>query len=131
MNKIFAFKQHGTNCRREVLAGATTFLTMAYIIIVNPAILEVAGIPRGLSTTAMILAAAFGTAFMGLYAKRPFAVAPYMGENAFISFTVVKTLGFSWQEALGAVFIAGILFIALQIDLSAVVLPVLPENVNA
>ena len=113
MHRLFAFKQHGTNCRREVLAGATTFLTMAYIIIVNPAILEVAGIPRGPSTTATILAAAFGTAFMGLYAKRPFAIAPYMGENAFISFTVVKTLGFSWQEALGAVFIAGILFIAL------------------
>lgn len=113
MEKYFAFKQHGTNYRREILAGATTFLTMAYIIIVNPAILEAAGIPRGPSTTATILAAAFGTAIMGLYARRPFAIAPYMGENAFISFTVVKALGFSWQEALGAVFIAGVLFIAL------------------
>ncbi len=83
---------------------------MAYIIVVNPAILEAAGIPKGPSTTATILAAAFGTAVMALYANRPFAVAPYMGENAFIAFTVVKVMGYSWQAALGAVFIAGALF---------------------
>ncbi|MDD3293387.1 MAG: NCS2 family permease [Geobacteraceae bacterium] len=115
MNKYFDFKNHGTNYRRETLAGFTTFVTMAYIIIVNPAILEAAGIPRGPSTTATILAAAFGTVIMGLYAKRPFAIAPYMGENAFISFTVVKALGFTWQEALGAVFIAGLAFILLTV----------------
>lgn len=115
MKKYFDFENHGTNYRRETLAGFTTFVTMAYIIIVNPAILEAAGIPRGPSTTATILAAAFGTVVMGLYAKRPFAIAPYMGENAFISFTVVKALGFTWQEALGAVFIAGLAFILLTV----------------
>src|SRR5512145_2448116 len=83
---------------------------MSYIIVVNPAILEAAGIPKGPSTTATILSAAFGTVVMALYAKRPFAIAPYMGENAFIAFTVVKVMGYTWQAALGAVFIAGALF---------------------
>jgi len=115
MKNYFAFERHRTSYRRETLAGLTTFITMAYIIIVNPAILEAAGIPRGPSTTATILAAAFGTAVMGLYARRPFAIAPYMGENAFVSFTVVKALGFTWQEALGAVFIAGIAFTLLTV----------------
>ncbi|HJX72859.1 MAG TPA: solute carrier family 23 protein, partial [Candidatus Deferrimicrobiaceae bacterium] len=82
MKGFFGFEHHGTGYRQEILAGLTTFLTMAYIIIVNPAILEAAGIPRGPSTVATILAAAFGTVVMGLYAGRPFAVAPYMGENA-------------------------------------------------
>lgn len=115
MKKYFAFHRYRTSYRQETLAGFTTFVTMAYIIIVNPAILEVAGIPRGPSTTATILAAAFGTLLMGIYAKRPFAIAPYMGENAFVSFTVVKALGFTWQEALGAVFIAGIAFTVLTV----------------
>lgn len=115
MKKYFAFDRHRTTYRQETLAGFTTFVTMAYIIIVNPAILEVAGIPRGPSTTATILAAVFGTLIMGIYAKRPFAIAPYMGENAFVSFTVVKALGFTWQEALGAVFIAGIAFTLLTV----------------
>ena len=88
---------------------------MAYIIVVNPAILEAAGIPKGPSTTATILSAAFGTVVMALYAKRPFAIAPYMGENAFIAFTVVKVMGYSWQAALGAVFIAGALFTVLTV----------------
>jgi adenine/guanine/hypoxanthine permease len=115
MKSYFDFERHRANFRQETLAGLTTFITMAYIIIVNPAILEAAGIPRGPSTTATILAAAFGTVVMGLYAKRPFAIAPYMGENAFISFTVVQALGFTWQEALGAVFIAGIAFTLLTV----------------
>jgi AGZA family xanthine/uracil permease-like MFS transporter len=115
MKDYFELSRHGTSYRQEFLAGATTFLTMAYIIIVNPAILESAGIPRGPSTVATILAAAAGTVIMGLYARRPFAIAPYMGENAFISFTVVRALGFSWQAALGAVFIAGILFTLLTV----------------
>jgi len=97
------------------LAGITTFLAMSYIIIVNPAILEAAGMPKGPSMAATILSAAFGTVVMGLYARRPFAVAPYMGENAFIAFTVVKVMGFSWQAALGAVFIAGVLFTLLTV----------------
>ena len=83
---------------------------MAYIIIVNPKILEAAGIPFGPSMVATIITAFFGTLIMGVYAKRPFAIAPYMGENAFIAYTVVQVLGYSWQTALGAIFIGGVLF---------------------
>jgi AGZA family xanthine/uracil permease-like MFS transporter len=110
VRRYFDFERHGTTYRKETLAGITTFVTMAYIIIVNPAILAAAGMPKGPSMVATILSAAFGTVVMGLYARRPFAIAPYMGENAFIAFTVVKAMGYSWQAALGAVFIAGILF---------------------
>jgi len=115
LNRYFALQAHGSSVRREFIAGLTTFLTMAYIIVVNPAILAAAGIPQGPSTTATILVAMAGTLGMGLYARRPFAVAPYMGENAFIAFTVVKVLGFSWQAALGAVFLAGLLFVLLTV----------------
>ncbi|OGP81290.1 MAG: guanine permease [Deltaproteobacteria bacterium RBG_16_64_85] len=115
MRNYFDFAGHGTGYRQEILAGITTFLTMAYIIIVNPAILSTAGIPKGPSMVATILAAAFGTVVMGLYARRPFAIAPYMGENAFVAFTVVGILGYSWQVALGAVFIAGVLFTLLTV----------------
>src|SRR5512143_3322750 len=90
-------------------------MTMAYIIIVNPAILEAAGMPRGPSMVATILSAAFGTIVMGLYARRPFAIAPYMGDNAFIVVTVLKVMGYSWQPALGAVFVAGVLFTLLTV----------------
>ncbi len=113
MKSYFAFAEHGTSYKQEALAGITTFLTMAYIVVVNPAILEAAGIPKGPSMTATALSAAFGTLIMGVYAKRPFAIAPYMGENAFIAFTVVKVLGYSWQVALGAIFLAGVLFTVL------------------
>ncbi|HSQ77575.1 MAG TPA: NCS2 family permease [Nitrospirota bacterium] len=115
MKTYFEFAKHHTDYKKETLAGLTTFLTMSYIIVVNPAILEAAGIPKGPSMTATILAAAFGTLLMGFYAKRPFAVAPYMGENAFITFTVVRGLGASWQTALGAIFIAGVLFTLLTV----------------
>jgi AGZA family xanthine/uracil permease-like MFS transporter len=115
MKTYFEFAKHRTDYKKETLAGITTFLTMSYIIVVNPAILEAAGIPKGPSMTATILAAAFGTLLMGFYAKRPFAVAPYMGENAFITFTVVRGLGASWQTALGAIFIAGVLFTLLTV----------------
>src|SRR5262249_30212144 len=82
--RLFRLRAHGATARTELLGGATTFVTMAYIIVVNPAILEVAELPRGPSTVATILAAVFGSLLMGLYANRPIAVAPYMGENAFI-----------------------------------------------
>ena len=111
--EFFRFDQLGTNFRREFAAGLTTFVTMAYIIAVNPAILKAAGIPEGPSMVATIATAIFGTLVMGLYANRPFAVAPYMGENAFVAFTVVRALGWRWQTALGAVFLAGLLFSAL------------------
>ncbi|NTU67445.1 MAG: NCS2 family permease [Chlorobiaceae bacterium] len=110
MRTFFEFDRHQTGYRQEIVAGVTTFFTLSYIIIVNPAILEAAGMPRGASMTATILTAIFGTLLMAVYAKRPFAVAPYMGENAFIAYTVVKTLGYSWQTALGAIMISGLLF---------------------
>ncbi|MBI3567931.1 MAG: NCS2 family permease [Gemmatimonadetes bacterium] len=115
MRRYFEFERHGTSYRTELRAGVATFLTMAYIIVVNPAILEAAGMPRSASITATILSAAFGTLVMGVYAKRPFAIAPYMGENAFIVFTVVKGMGFPWQTALGAIFLAGALFTVLTV----------------
>ncbi len=113
--KFFEFEKLNTNLKQETVAGITTFLTMGYIIIVNPKILEAAGIPFGPSMVATILSAFFGTFLMGVYAKRPFAIAPYMGENTFIAYTVVKVLGYSWQTALGAIFISGVLFTLLTI----------------
>ncbi len=115
LDSYFELRVRGSNVRTEVVAGIATFMTMAYIIVVNPAILAAAGIPKGPSMVATILSAIFGTVIMGLYAKRPFAIAPYMGENAFVAFTVVKVLGYSWQTALGAIFIGGVIFTALTI----------------
>ncbi|MFQ5740926.1 MAG: NCS2 family permease [Acidobacteriota bacterium] len=114
-SRYFEFKSQGTTLRREVVAGMTTFVTMAYIIVVNPAVLSAAGIPAGPSMVATILTAVFGSLLMGFYARRPFAVAPYMGENAFVAFTVVGALGYSWQQALAAVFLAGVLFFVLTL----------------
>ena len=104
-----------TTLATELRAGLATFLAMAYIIVVNPAILVAAGLPRDASVTATILSVSIGTLLMGLYARRPFAVAPYMGENAFIAFTVVQGMGISWQVALGAICLAGIIFAALTL----------------
>lgn len=111
----FRPRERGTTWRREAIAGTTTFATMAYIIVVNPKILEAAGIPFGPAMVATIVGAAFGTALMGLWADRPFAVAPYMGQNAFVAFTVVGILGHPWQTALGAVFVSGALFLFLSL----------------
>ncbi|MBX7119891.1 MAG: NCS2 family permease [Gemmatimonadaceae bacterium] len=115
MTRLFDLAGHGTTVRTEVRAGIATFLTMAYIIVVNPAILEAAGLPRDASVTATILAAAAGTLLMGLHARRPFAIAPYMGENAFIAFTVVQGMHIPWPVALGAIFLAGVLFTVLTL----------------
>jgi adenine/guanine/hypoxanthine permease len=115
ISRYFGLESHGTTVRREITAGLTTFVTMAYIIIVNPKILEAAGMPFGPSMVATILSAFFGTMAMGVYAKRPFAIAPYMGENAFVAFTVVKVMGYSWQTALGAIFLGGLLFTLLTL----------------
>ena len=115
LKNYFEFEKYNTNFKQEIVAGVTTFLSMAYIIIVNPKILEIAGIPFGPSMVATILIAFIGTMGMGVFAKRPFAIAPYMGENAFIAFTVCKVLGYSWQQALGAIFISGLLFTILTL----------------
>ncbi len=109
---LFHLKDHQTTARRELLGGATTFATMAYIIVVNPAILSAAGIPTGPSTVATIVTAAFGTLLMGLVANRPIAVAPYMGENAFVAFGLAA-IGATWPQMLGAVFVAGVVFLAI------------------
>ena len=114
LERLFRLRERGTNARTEVLGGVTTFVTMAYIIVVNPAILSFAGIPRGPSTVATILAAVFGCAAMGLYANLPIAVAPYMGENAFVAFGLAA-FGITWQMRLGAVFVSGLAFAVITI----------------
>jgi len=114
LNRFFKIASRGSSVRREVLGGVTTFVTMAYIIVVNPAILSAAGIPVGPGTVATILTAAFGSLLMGVYANRPIAVAPYMGENAFIAFGLVA-LGATWEQRLGSVFVAGLVFLLLTV----------------
>lgn len=111
---MFSIAERGSSVRAEIVGGATTFVSMAYIIVVNPAILSFAGIPSGPSTVATILTAAFGTMLMGFYANRPIAVAPYMGENAFIAFGLAA-FGITWQQRLGAVFISGIAFLIITL----------------
>ena len=115
LEKLFQLEANKTTIRTEVMAGVTTFLTMAYIIFVNPSILQVAGMDFGAVFMATCLAAAFGSAFMGLYANYPIALAPGMGLNAYFSFGVVKGMGYSWEVALGAVFISGLIFLALSL----------------
>ncbi len=115
IRRYFEFERHRTTFAREIVAGLTTFVTMSYIVAVNPAILRAAGIPPDASLVATIVTAIFGTLLMGLYARRPFAIAPYMGENAFIAYTVVRSLGYTWQAALAAVFVAGVIFLVLTI----------------
>jgi AGZA family xanthine/uracil permease-like MFS transporter len=114
LERFFGLSARGTTVRRELLGGATTFATMAYIVVVNPAILGFAGLPAGPATVATILVAVFGTLLMGLYANRPIAVAPYMGENAFIAFGLAA-LGVSWPQLLGVVFVSGLLFLAITL----------------
>lgn len=113
--RLFQLQAHGTNVQREAVAGLTTFLTMAYIIFVNPSILSQAGMDFGAVFMATCLAAAFGTAVMGLYANYPIAMAPGMGLNAYFAFGVVLGMKISWQVALGAVFISGIIFFIISL----------------
>ncbi|MDQ1920078.1 NCS2 family permease [Massilia pseudoviolaceinigra] len=111
----FKLKENGTDVRTELLAGLTTFLTMAYIIFVNPSILGDAGMPKDAVFVATCLAAALGSLIMGLYANYPIALAPGMGLNAYFAYVVVKQMGLSWEVALGAVFISGCLFLAVSL----------------
>ena len=115
LDNFFKLSEHGTTVRTEILAGLTTFLTMAYIIFVNPDILSAAGMDREAVFVATCLAAAIGSLIMGLYANYPIALAPGMGLNAFFAFTVVGGMGVSWQVALAAVFLSGILFVILSV----------------
>lgn len=115
LETLFKLQQNGSTVRREVLAGLTTFVTMAYIIFVNPAMLAEAGMDQGAVFVATCLAAAVGSVLMGVIANYPIALAPGMGLNAFFTYGVVLGMGHSWQTALGAVFIAGVLFLILSV----------------
>ena len=115
LNRFFKLEQHGTTVRREVTAGVTTFLTMAYIVFVNPAILSEAGMDSGGVFVATCVAAAIGTAIMGLWANYPIAMAPGMGLNAFFTYGVVLGMGYPWQVALGAVFVSGVAFVLISV----------------
>lgn len=115
LTKAFGFDPKKHNVRTEIVAGITTFLTMAYILAVNPSIFSALDMPKGSVFTATALAALIGTLVMALYAKKPFALAPGMGLNAFFVFTVCLTMGHSWQFALTAVFLEGLLFILLTV----------------
>ena len=125
MDSFFELKKHATTVRVESIAGLTTFLAMAYITVVNPSILADAGMDFGAVFVATCIAAAFGSIVMGLYGNYPIAQAPGMGQNAFFTFGVVLGMGHAWQTALGAVFISGVIFVALS------VLPVREWLVNA
>src|ERR1019366_7633788 len=111
--KYFEFASLGTTWKTECLAGVTTFMTMAYIIFVNPSILHEAGMPIAGVTAATCLAAAMGSILMGAFARYPIALAPGMGLNAYFTYTVVKGMGVDWHVALGAVFLSGIAFLLL------------------
>ncbi|WNC74116.1 NCS2 family permease [Thalassotalea psychrophila] len=113
--KLFKLVEHGTTTKREIMAGFTTFLTMGYIIFVNPSMLAMTGMDQGAVFVATCLAAAIGCFIMGFYANYPIALAPGMGLNAFFTFTVVMELGYTWNVALGGVFISGVIFTILSI----------------
>lgn len=113
LESYFEFQHLGTNWRTEILAGVTTFLTMAYIVLVNPAILADAGVPLPAVTAATCLSAAFGSILMGIIARYPIALAPGMGLNAYFTYTVCLKMPVPWQTALGAVFLSGVIFLAL------------------
>ena len=114
LERLFSLSEHNTRVSTELLAGFTTFVTMAYIIFVNPQIMASAGMDQGASFVATCLAAALACFFMGLYANWPVGLAPGMGLNAFFTYTVVGEMGYSWQVALGAVFLAGVLFVIMS-----------------
>src|SRR5271156_339032 len=115
LNRFFGLDVHGTTVRTELLAGFTTFLTMAYIVVVHPAILGAAGMPMAGVAAATCFAAAFGSILMGLVSNYPPAVAPGKGLNAGFSYTVVKALGVPWPTALGCVFLSGFAFLILTL----------------
>ncbi len=115
LERYFEFVRLKTNWRTEILAGVTTFVTMAYIIFVNPSILQDAGMPFAPVVAATCLSAAVGSLLMGVFARYPIALAPGMGLNAYFTYVVVKGMGIPWQVALGAVFLSGALFVALTL----------------
>ena len=115
LEKLFHLKEHKTDVKTEIMAGVTTFMTMAYILAVNPSILSAAGMDSGAVFTATALASCIGTLLMAAFSNYPFALAPAMGLNAYLAYTVVLGMGYSWQQALAAIFAEGLLFILLSL----------------
>jgi len=131
LDRFFGITAAGSSVRTEILAGATTFMTMAYILAVNPDILAAAGMDRGAVFTATALSAAVGTAVMALVARLPFALAPGMGLNAFFAYTVVVGMGYSWQLALTAVFVEGLVFLLLTfLNVREAIIGCIPLNLK-
>ena len=132
LEAYFEFARLGTNWRTEILAGVTTFLTMAYIVLVNPAILADAGVPLPAVTAATCLSAAFGSILMGIIARYPIALAPGMGLNAYFTYTVCIKMHVPWQTALGAVFLSGIIFLAITaVGIRQMILRAIPHQLYA
>jgi AGZA family xanthine/uracil permease-like MFS transporter len=132
LETYFEFTRLGTNWRTEILAGVTTFLTMAYIVLVNPAILSATGMPLAAVTAATCLSAAFGSILMGIVARYPIALAPGMGLNAYFTYTVCIKLHIPWQTALGAVFLSGVIFLLLTAaGIRQMILQAIPHELYA
>ena len=132
MEKFFKLKENGTDVRTEILAGITTFMTMAYILAVNPSIMAAAGMDQGAVFTATALASLIGTLLMAFLANYPFALAPGMGLNAYFAYTVVLGYGYSWQTALTAVFVEGIIFIVLSLtNVREAIFNAIPQNLKS
>ena len=131
LKKLFGFNSNETSVKTEILAGITTFLTMAYILAVNPNILSETGMDKGALFTTTVAMSAVATIFMGLYAKLPLALAPGMGLNAFFAYSVCMIMGYSWQFALTAVFLEGIVFILLTItNLREKIVDAIPDTLK-
>ncbi|GAB1455898.1 NCS2 family permease [Spirochaetota bacterium] len=131
VEQLFKLKEHGTTVRIEIMAGITTFMTMAYILAVNPGILSATGMPAGGVFTATALASMIATLLMALMANLPIALAPGMGLNAFFAFTVVLGMGYSWQLALTAVFVEGIIFVLMSFfNIREAIVKSIPKNVK-
>lgn len=132
MEKLFQLKEHQTDVKTEVIAGITTFMTMAYILAVNPSILSATGMDAGALFTATALISLLGTVLMAFLSNYPFAIAPGMGLNAYFAFTVVIGMGYSWQTALTAVFIEGIIFIVLSVtNVREAIFNAIPKNLKS
>lgn len=132
LEKFFKLSENGTDVKTEIIAGITTFMTMAYILAVNPSILSAAGMDQGAVFTATALASLIGTLLMALFANYPFALAPGMGLNAYFAYTVVLGMGYTWEFALTAVFVEGIIFIVLSLtNVREAIFNAIPKNLKA
>src|SRR5271154_7640669 len=132
LERYFEFKKLNATWKTEILAGFTTFITMAYIVFVNPSILKDAGMPLKAVFAATCLAAAFGSIAMGAFARYPIALAPGMGLNAYFTYTVVKGMGVPWESALGAVFLSGVAFLLLTlVGIRQLIISAIPKELYA